>query len=322
MPRILLSLGLILVAGCALPKTGLLIMAHGGDPEWNQDVQTAVAPLKAEYPTEVAFGMATPSTLEAAVQKLEACGVEKIAVVRMFVSGDSFLDSTEFILGHRSAPPAPSHGAHQSPDQDHSGHAHDGHHEPMATLTASEATGGTNGSTKPDEHDHHHMEPPRRIRANAQFVLSRQGVAESPLIDQILVDRVRTLSRDSTRESILILGHGPGDDSENERWLASMQQRAARISEVGHFRAVKCETLREDWPEKRVDAEKRIRQFVEEGNRDGGRVIVVPFRVAGFGPYKEVLDGLNYVADGRGFCPHPNMTRWLQETLRETLATQ
>lgn len=319
MPRILLLLGLMLVAGCAQPKTGLLIMAHGGDPEWNQDVQTAVAPLKAEYHTEVAFGMATPSTLEAAVQKLEACGVEKIAVVRMFISGDSFLDSTEFILGHRSTPPATSHGAHQSPDQDHSGHVHDGHHEPMATLTASEATGETNGSTKPEEHDHHHMEPPRRIRANAQLLLSREGVAESPMIDQILVDRVRSLSQEPTRESVLILGHGPGDDAENERWLAAMRQRSARLSEIGRFRQVQCETLREDWPEKRSVAEQRIRQFVSEGSQNGGRVIVVPFRVAGFGPYREVLAGLDYVADGRGFCPHPNMTRWLRDTAKETL---
>lgn len=319
MPRFSLLLGLMLVAGCAQPKTGLLIMAHGGDPEWNQDVQTAVAPLKAEYPTEIAFGMATPSTLEAAVQKLEACGVEKIAVVRMFVSGDSFLDSTEFILGHRNTPPATSHDAHRSPGQEQSEHVHDSHHEPKATLTASEAIGGTNGSTKLEDHDHHHMEPPRRIRANAQLLLSREGVAASPLIDQILVDRVRSLSQEPTNESVLILGHGPGDDAENERWLAAMQQRAARLSEIGRFRQVQCETLREDWPEKRIAAEERIRRFVTEGNQNGGRAIVVPFRVAGFGPYREVLTGLDYVADGRGFCPHSNMTRWLRETAKETL---
>ncbi|MBA5868174.1 MAG: hypothetical protein GDA67_15885 [Nitrospira sp. CR1.3] len=322
MPRVLLLLGLMFVAGCAQPKTGLLIMAHGGDPEWNQDVQTAVAPLKAEYPTEVAFGMATPSTLEAAVQKLEACGVEKIAVVRMFVSGDSFLAPTEYIVGLRKE--LPSNPAHADAPHDHevAEHEQSSHHDHTPALATSTHLVNSESSAGSADHGHHHMESPRRIRANAQFVLSRQGVAESPLIDQILVDRVRSLSRDSATESILILGHGPADDAENERWLAAMQQRAARISELGHFRSVKCETLREDWPEKRVAAEKRIRRFVEEGNRDGGRVIVVPFRVAGFGPYKEVLEGLNYVADGRGFCPHPNMTRWLQETLRETLTTQ
>lgn len=203
-------------------------------------------------------------------------------------------------------------------------HEQSSHHDhnstpPVATpahLVNSDISAGS------ADHSHHHMESPRRIRATAQFVLSQEGVAESPLIDQILVDRVRSLSRDPATESILILGHGPADDVENERWLATMQERAARIGEVGRFRAVKCETLREDWPEKRVAAEKRLRQFVEDGRQNGGKVIVVPFRVAGFGPYKEVLAGLDYVADGRGFSPHANMTRWLRETAQKTLASR
>lgn len=318
------TLCLFLLCGCAQPKLGVLVMAHGGDTSWNSEVEAAVQPLRAEYPTEIAYGMATPSTIEAAVEKLEARGVQRIAVVRMFVSGDSFLAPTEYIVGLRKELPSGSgHAdaphAHEMAEHDLSSH-HDHNQTPALATPAHLVISDTSAGSA--DHGHHHMESPRRIRTTAQFVLSRRGVAESPLIDQILVDRVRTLSRDPTRESILILGHGPGDDSENERWLATMKERAARISEVGRFRAVKCETLREDWPEKRADAEKRIRRFVEEGNRDGGDVIVVPFRVAGFGPYKEVLEGLNYVADGRGFCPHPNMTRWLQETLRETLATQ
>lgn len=309
---------LALCGGCAQPKTGLLIMAHGGDSEWDQEVKTTVAPLQTEYPTEIAFGMAVPSSLETAAQKLEARGVERIVVVRMFVSGDSFLEATEYILGQRERPPAGGHEQHSAHDQKESNHDH-AHHEPESILTAAGTAGGTKGTSKAEEHSHHHMEPPRRIRANAKFVLSRQGVAESPLIDQILVDRARSLSNDPSKESVLILGHGPGDDAENQRWLAAMQQRAQRLREIGEFRNIRCETLREDWPDKRAEAEKRIRQFVNDGNKNGGRVIVVPFRVAGFGPYKEVLADLDYVADGRGFCPHPNMTRWLNETAKEMI---
>ena len=58
-----------LVAGCAgrsvvggqsqAPKDyGVLVMAHGGKPEWNQGVLDAVKPLQREYRIEVAFGMA------------------------------------------------------------------------------------------------------------------------------------------------------------------------------------------------------------------------------------------------------------------------
>ena len=151
----------------------------------------------------------------------------------------------------------------------------------------------------------------------ASFVLSRKGVGESPVVDEILVDRVKALSKEPGKESILILAHGPADEAENERWLAHMRLRVQRLHGLGAFRHVQCETLREDWPERRKESERRIRTYVENATRDGGRCIVVPFRVAGFGPYKEVLQGLKYVADGRGFCPHPNMTQWIEATANE-----
>lgn len=276
---------LLFAAGaCGGPKTGILLMAHGGSEAWNRDVETVAAPLRDKGPVEIAFGMARTSTLEAAVRRLEEQGVRRIAVVRMFISGDSFLKTTEQILGLRALPP-----------QDHAGGSH----------------GATNG--------HGHMEPPRRIETSASFCLSRKGVGDSPLIDDILLDRVRALSTNPAQESVLILAHGPGDEAENQRWLANMRLRAQRIYEIGPFRHVECETLREDWPARRVEATRHIRAYVGEGSSQGGRVIVIPFRVAGFGPYEKVLKGLTYISDGRGFCPHPNMTQWIEATAEECL---
>jgi sirohydrochlorin ferrochelatase len=258
-------------------------MAHGGDPQWNRTVEATVAPVRTKCPTEIAYGMADPNTMRDAVARLEARGVRRIAVVRMFVSGESFLPETEYILGLRSEPPPPAE--HAAPTASHG--------------------------------DGHHCAPPEPIPTRASFILSRRGVPESPLIDEILVERVRALSTDPSKESVLFLAHGPGDDGENARWLEVMRQRTRRVREVAPFRDVRCETLREDWPEKRSDAEHRIRRYVFDAARNGGRVIVVPFRIAGFGPYREVLAGLEYVADGRGFCPHPNMTRWIEQTAAE-----
>lgn len=262
------------------------------------------------------------STMEAAVQRLEARGVRRIAVVRMFISSESFVEPTKYILGLRDDLLADLHARHAMPADEHAFHERSGHQHGGTILASDAPTADTHASDPHSSSSHHHMEPPRRIRTDARIFLSREGVADSALIDQILVDRVRALSTDPAHESVLILGHGPGDDGENQRWLAKMTQRAQGVRRIGAFRSVQCETLREDWPEKRADAEKRIRQFVAEGNRDGGRVIVVPFRIAGFGPYREVLEGLTYVADGRGFCPHPNMARWLEEAVERTLAAR
>jgi len=83
---------------------GVLIMAHGGSDQWNQAVQNTIEPLQNAYPIEIAFGMAKTSTLQTAVTNLEKQGVNHIAVVRMFISGTSFLDKTKYILGLQSSP--------------------------------------------------------------------------------------------------------------------------------------------------------------------------------------------------------------------------
>ena len=283
---VLLLTLLVGTTGPAEPESGILVMAHGGDSAWNRDVEATVAPLREKYTVEIAYGMARTSTLREAVERLESQGVERIAVVRMFISGESFLATTEYILGLRPALKG-AMGNHTGPDE---------HAAPTGSM---------------------HMEMPEPIDARASFLLSTSGVGESPLVDRILADRVAALSTDPARESVLIIAHGPGDDTENEAWLRHMDARAKTIEALGPFRSVHVETLREDWPHRRAEAEQRITRHVEQATRDGVRMIVVPFRVAGFGPYREVLDGLDYVADGKGFCPHPLMTEWIEQTALE-----
>lgn len=87
------------------PVPGLLVMAHGGSDAWNQSVGEAVAPLRGELPTALALGMADPVTLQAALDSLDAAGATDVAVVRLFLSGTSFLHQTEYLFGLRDDPP-------------------------------------------------------------------------------------------------------------------------------------------------------------------------------------------------------------------------
>src|SRR5688500_5239450 len=80
---------------------GILIMAHGGMPEWDAAVAEAVTPMKDVVPTSLALGMADPATMQAALDSLQSQGVDKVAVVRLFLSGESFIHDTEFYLGLR-----------------------------------------------------------------------------------------------------------------------------------------------------------------------------------------------------------------------------
>lgn len=294
-PGRLLAPLMVLLAGCAAqapqsqtaqqdPGFGVLVMAHGGGQQWNKDVLAAVEPLKSEYNVEVAFGMADAASLQEGVKQLEARGARRIGVVRLFISGESFKERTEQILGIvPGAPPKPANTD-----------AHAGHGE---------------------GHGGHSMEL-WRVETQSSFVLSEQGLVEAPEMGQVLATRASTLSKQPAREDVLILAHGPGDDAENERWLKHLDARAEVVRKAAPFHAVRVETLREDWPDKRVAAEKRIRDFIEQSTREGRRALVIPFRVQGFGPYAKVLEGLDYVSDGQGLIPHPSVTEWIEHQIR------
>ncbi len=257
---------------------GVLVMAHGGGKQWNKEVLAAIEPLKAEHNIEVAFGMADAMSLQQGVERLEARGARRIGVVRLFISGESFLERTEQILG--LTPGAPQRAAVKAEHAGHEGHS-------MEFW---------------------------RIDTQSSFAVSKQGLVEAPEMSNVLVDRARTLSKEPQREDVLILAHGPGDDAENERWLAHLDARAEGVRRALPFRTVRVATLREDWPEKRKEAEQRIRSYVEQASRSG-RAIVIPFRVQGFGPYAEVLKGLDYASDGRGLVPDAGVTQWIEHQI-------
>jgi len=276
----------LLLHGCATsptdPKTdlGVLVMAHGGSDEWNNGVLAVVEPLRDDHPIEVAFGMADAVSLQESVSKLEQQGAARIAVVRLFISGESWYERTQQILGMAEGAPPRSQAA---------------------------AMGEMPGGMRMEFW---------RIDTEARFAMSREGLSEAAEMDQVLLERALGLSEAPAREDVLILAHGPGDDGENQRWLAHMQARAQLLRGDMPFRRVQVATLREDWADKREPAEAQIRDFVATAARDG-TAIVIPYRVNGFGPYAQVLEGLDYRADGRGLVPHPGVTRWIARQIIE-----
>jgi hypothetical protein len=146
--------------------------------------------------------------------------------------------------------------------------------------------------------------------------MGEEGLMRAPEMGEVLAQRARALSRDPATEDVLILAHGPADDDENARWLAQIDARADAVRQARPFRRVQVETLREDWPDEREAAEARVRGFVERAAREGGRAIVIPFRVQGFGPYGCVLEGLDYVADERGLVPNAQVREWVDRQAR------
>jgi hypothetical protein len=259
---------------------GILVMAHGGAPEWDRAVVEAVEPVKALVPTALALGMADPHTMQAALDSLQNLGVGKVAVVRLFLSGESFLHDTEFYLGLRPDAPA----------------------MPMAMMM----------SHGPGQS--HAMGPIAPLRRTADIFLETRGLSEVPQTAAIVADRARAVSADPSRESVIVIAHGMGDEGENRRVLDNMQLSVEALRGLG-FREVTAMTLREDWPEARQQAEKDIQAWVASRTERGDRVIAVPYRLFGFGGYAEVLQGLSYTA-ADGLLPHERISNWILDSAK------
>lgn len=270
----------VLSAVRANAQAGMLVMAHGGDDEWNGAVEELARELGQNYPVAMSFGMANPVTLQAGVDSLNAAGVSRITVMRLFVSAASFGCETAFYFGVDES-----------------------------------QNGGTDwmGCPRWRDADPNSTSVPQRLTVNTPIVLSDRGLLDAPVVGSILRDRASALSQNPKSESVLIIGHGPASDVENEDWLRKMDGLADSVRASNPYSSVQVETLREDWTGKRAEAERRIREFVQSESSAGRTVLVVPFRLHGFGPYAEVLDGLTYRADGMGFLPDDRIARWVEE---------
>ncbi len=270
---------------------GVLVMAHGGSDAWNASVLEAVAPLHDEMPVAVAFGMADPLTLESGLQELAAKGVDRVAVVRLFVSGASFYDQTAYLLG--LSPDEPRFFMH------HAGPASERH------------------MVKPHDAP---AEIPPPIETDLSLATHLDGLMGSPEVSNIVLTRALAAARDPYRESVLLVAHGMGAEDENERLLAAIDVAASAVR-GRRFASVSVEALREDWPEQRARAEDRIRGFVAAEAERGRTVVVVPYRLSGFGPYADVLEGLDYVAT-EGLLPHPGISSWIRRTASKVVCEQ
>ncbi len=300
----LISLCAIVVAlsSCASPAVwdsrnpgddfsfGVMVMAHGGSEEWNAHLAEAIEPLKAHFPVELALGMADAGSMEAAVRRLESQGVRHVGLVRVFISGESWHERTLQILGVQE-------GAPPRADQQHS-------HVETADMPM------PMGFWKVD--------------TELVFHVSSEGLADAVEMDEVVSARIRALSSDPDNEVVAVIAHGPGDDAENRRWIEKITQRTRNAHEKLGLRDIRVFTLREDWPERRVAAEREIRSYVAQANSRGLTPIVVPFRVQGFGPYERVLGELDYRADKLGLLPHPNVSLWIarQANLMEAEALE
>ncbi len=269
---------------------GILLLAHGGGPSWNREIEGLRARVNAKVPTETALGMADPAALQAAVDRLEKRGVAHIVAVPLFVQSRSeVMDQTRYALGLADKPSEVLKSAYERLAAAH----------PVHSAHAA----------------HRHAFSLGRVTAREPIVMAR-GLDDHPLVSQILMERAKALSKNPARETVVLVAHGPVDEAAVPAWEDSLKSLCASLG-AAKFHTCSFALLRDDAaPEIRAAAVARLRAQVALAAKGGGRALVVPVLVARGGIEQKIgkdLEGLDYAWDGRTLMPHEGFDAWVLE---------
>ncbi|MBY0497579.1 MAG: hypothetical protein K2Y23_25520 [Cyanobacteria bacterium] len=272
----------------AQSKAGVLLLAHGGQPEWNHRVQDVASRVDRTHPTEVAFGMASRAAIAAAIDRLKARGVTEIVAVPLFVSShSSVISSTEYLLGLRPDAPADlAQFARMSHGRGDAGHAHaDAGIDPASPIAAG-------------------------IPVRITPAFNRHAI-----IGAVLADRTRTISTQAAEESVILVAHGPVPDDDNRKWLDDLAVLADQVRKTAPYASVDYMTVRDDaGPAIRDAATQELRAKVDAQRALGRRVLIVPHLLSFGGIEQGIrkrLDGLDYAMAVQGLMPDDRIVDWV-----------
>ena len=294
-----MALALVLFAApvqAAPVASGVLLLAHGGDASWNQDIETLRGRVNRDVPTEVALGMADLASLQAAVDRLEKRGIKRIVAVPLFIQTRSeVLDQTRYALGLREKPSEVLKRAYERMAAAHAGHA--GH-----------AAGG---------HGHSMVFSTDRVKSSIPISMA-PALDDHALVGRILRERALALSQAASKEHIILVAHGPVDDAAVQHWNASLKSLCGALR-AGKFRDCRFGLLRDDAPaDIRAASVAELREKIVRVKALGGRAIVIPVLIAQGGIERKItkdLAGLDYAWDGKTLMPHAGFDSWVLESV-------
>jgi sirohydrochlorin ferrochelatase len=270
---------------------GILLLAHGGSQQWNEEVSKLASVVDKTAATEVAFGMATKRNIQAAVDRLIARGVTEIVAVPLFVSShSSVITSTHYLLGLRKEAPREL-AIYAKMDHGHGGHEN---HSVEMKETASD--------------------PMMPVKSSVPIRMT-SALDRHAIVSDILFSRAQSISRQPKDEVVIVVAHGPVSDEENAKWLADMSALVEQMTKKGGFKRVEYMTVRDDAPEPlRSQATAELRKMVERATAENKQVLIVPLLMSfgGIeGGVKKRLEGLSYTMCKQALLPDNRLAEWV-----------
>lgn len=273
----------LLGAAQADAPVGTILLAHGGGPEWNAQVEKIAALANTGGPIEVSFLMgpgAEQHRFQDAAQRLDEKGVGRIVVVPVLVS------------------------------------SHSGHYEQIRYLV------GETDELSEVMHHHLSMSGIERASVDIPIALSR-AIDDSPEAADVLAERALALASNPGEQALFLMGHGPNSAEDYAEWMRNLRPMAERIQAKAGFRNVMVGLVRDDAPAQvRSEAVTAIRQTIMlQHLATGNPVVVVPVLISTGQVSQEKfpadLAGLPVVYDGQALLPHPGLARWVEARVRE-----
>ena len=276
-----------LLSPAIVEAQGILLLAHGGNDEWNREVLSIADRINPVRPVEVAFGMANKRTIQDAVDRLTRRDVSSIVAVPLFVSShSSVLRATEYLLGSRDdAPPEL---------------------EMFARMSARRDADGTANDTSFD----------RTTPIDTTVPISvRTALDDHALVGEILISRAVAVSRTPEDEIVVVVAHGPRTEEDNARWLDNMETLAERLRRFTRFSRIEYLTVRDDAPDAvRSQATAELRTLVEGAGQEEKSVLIVPLLLSYGGieaGIRRRLEGLPYRMAHQALLPDERVTHWV-----------
>ena len=290
--RFLPALSLALLVPGVADAQGILLLAHGGRADWNQEVLALASRVDASVPVEVAFGMANKRTIRDALDRLAEREVPSVVAVPLFISShSSVMRATEYLLGTRDEAP---------PQMEAFGN--------MAARMASRRGSRGEGGDDPG------FDWTTPVETTIPITVGRALDAHA-LVAEILLSRALDVSEAPEEEVVVVVAHGPSSEEDNELWLGNMAILVEAMRPRTGFSRIERLTVRDDASEPvRDQATEELRAVVEGAVDEGKSVLIVPLRLSYGGietGIRRRLEGLPHRMAGQALLPDDRLSEWV-----------
>ncbi len=265
---------------------GTVLIAHGGEPEWNAEVERIARTAKTGGPLEIAYLMgpaAATHRFQDQVAKLAAQGATEIVIVPLLVS------------------------------------SHSGHYEQLRWLA------GLTDTLDHEMHHHLHMGGLDRPTTRVPLRVAR-ALDDAPELASVLAERSKAIAANPAEQALFLVAHGPNSAEDHAHWMRHLRVVAERVQRETGFRDVRVDMVRDDAPAHvRAEAVLRVRELIGMQQQITGRqVVVVPVLISKGRVSREKfsadLEGLDIRYEGTPLLPHALLARWIERRVSEVTA--